>query len=218
MLFLDVFPLKAQFFDRFQYWVKIGFFFKLWQKGLWTYNKNKGIQWEFQAMDGAQVQAPLGGTVTGPAYKFRGKTGTTRSLLTDARGTPLALIIGPANINDFQLARKTLESFIVERPNHYIVTQHLCLDAGYDYLEIDILATSKGYIPHTRRKEEQINHSYIPIKKPRRWVVERTHSWMNAFRRIFIRWERKAENYFALLAFSCAWISFRNAGIVAPFK
>ena len=32
-------------------------------------------------------------------------------------------------------------------------------------------------------------------RKVRRWVVERTHSWMNRFRRILIRWEKKPENY-----------------------
>jgi putative transposase len=41
--------------------------------------------------------------------------------------------------------------------------------------------------------------------------VERTHSWMNRFRRLLIRWEKKVENYLALLHFASAWISFRAA-------
>jgi len=44
-------------------------------------------------------------------------------------------------------------------------------------------------------------------------VVERTHSWMNRFRRILIRWEKKASNYLALPHFSCAWITYKCAGI-----
>ena len=47
----------------------------------------------------------------------------------------------------------------------------------------------------------------------RRWVVERTHSWMNRFRRILIRWEKKPENYIAFLHFACALIAFRAAGL-----
>ena len=35
----------------------------------------------------------------------------------------------------------------------------------------------------------------IPKYRARRWVVERTHSWMNRFRRLLIRWEKKEDNY-----------------------
>lgn len=44
-------------------------------------------------------------------------------------------------------------------------------------------------------------------QRARRWVVERTHSWLNRFRRILVRWEKKAENYIALLHFACALIA-----------
>jgi leucyl-tRNA synthetase len=48
----------------------------------------------------------------------------------------------------------------------------------------------------------------------RRWVVERTHSWLNRFRRILIRWEKKAANYLALLHLACAIITYRRAGVL----
>jgi transposase len=50
-------------------------------------------------------------------------------------------------------------------------------------------------------------------KRARRWIVERTHSWMNRFRRILIRWEKKPENYIAFWHFACALIAFRAAGL-----
>ncbi|MEQ5056098.1 IS5/IS1182 family transposase, partial [Klebsiella michiganensis] len=34
----------------------------------------------------------------------------------------------------------------------------------------------------------------------------RTHSWMNCFRRVLTRWEKKTENYEAMLYFSCGLI------------
>ena len=40
-----------------------------------------------------------------------------------------------------------------------------------------------------------------------------THSWLNRFRRLLIRWEKKVENYLAMLHFACAWITFRAAGV-----
>ena len=45
-------------------------------------------------------------------------------------------------------------------------------------------------------------------------MVERTHSWMNRFRRVLIRWEKKVENYFGMLHFVCAWITYRSAGLL----
>ena len=49
--------------------------------------------------------------------------------------------------------------------------------------------------------------------KARRWVVERAHSWMNRFRRLLVRWEKKPENYLAFLHFACGLIAFRAAGL-----
>lgn len=46
-----------------------------------------------------------------------------------------------------------------------------------------------------------------------RWVVERTHSWMNRFRRLLLRWEKKPENYVGLLHFVRGIITFRFVGL-----
>ena len=50
--------------------------------------------------------------------------------------------------------------------------------------------------------------------KARRWVVERTHSWTNRFRRILVRWDKSPRNYIAFLHFACALIAFRAAGLL----
>ena len=42
--------------------------------------------------------------------------------------------------------------------------------------------------------------------KARRWVVERTHSWMNRFRRVLIRWDKKVRNDLGFLHLACAYI------------
>lgn len=46
---------------RFQQWVQAGVFAKLWEAGLTEYDELKGLQWRWQAMDGAMTKAPLGG-------------------------------------------------------------------------------------------------------------------------------------------------------------
>ena len=37
---------------------------------------------------------------------------------------------------------------------------------------------------------------------------------MNRFRRILIRWEKKPENYMAMLHFACALITYRALGLM----
>lgn len=120
-----------------------------------------------------------------------------------------------ANRHDMKLTKPTLESFIVERPQPTEkAPQNLCLDKGYDYPEVEELVEDFGYTAHIRsRGEETQDKKRIPGYRARRWVVERTHSWLNRFRRLLIRWEKKVENYLAMLHFACAWITFRAAGL-----
>lgn len=93
--------------------------------------------------------------------------------------------------------------------------QHLCLDKGYDYPEVRELVASWGYTAQIRsRGEERVAKGAVPGYRARRWVVERTHSWLNRFRRLLIRWEKRLDNYLAMLHFACAWITYRAAGVI----
>ena len=90
----------------------------------------------------------------------------------------------------------------------------VCMDKGYDFPGIRELVEEYGYTAHIRRRgEENIGMKEIPDYRARRWVVERTHSWLNRFRRMLIRWEKKIENYCAMLHLACAWITFGAAGL-----
>ncbi len=87
--------------------------------------------------------------------------------------------------------------------------QGLCLDAGYDYDEVREIAWESGYTTHIRSRGEEKKAGEAG-KKARRWVVERTHSWLNRYRRLLIRWEKKARNYLAMLHFACALITWNQ--------
>jgi putative transposase len=52
--------------DRFQEWREAKVFAQLWQAGLLLYDELKGLEWEWQAMDGTMTKAPLGGKRHGP--------------------------------------------------------------------------------------------------------------------------------------------------------
>ena len=92
--------------------------------------------------------------------------------------------------------------------------QHLCLDKGYDFEEVRALAAAFGFTAHIRsRGEEAQAKEKKPGQKARRWVVERTHSWMNRFRSLLVRWAKKPANYLGLLHFAAGLISYRAAGL-----
>ena len=145
----------------------------------------------------------------------RSKQGTKRSLLVEGGGVPVALSVAGANRNDFKLLEQTLQSFAQEKPAPTKTKpQHMLLDKGYDSAEVRAILQAHGLIAHIRsRGEEKAAKQKQPGKKARRWVVERTHSWMNRFRSILTRWCKKERNYLGMLYFVCGLISYRAAGL-----
>ena len=156
-----------------------------------------------------------GGKSTGPNPTDRAKAGTKRSLLVEGNGIPIAVTVDGANRHDMKMAPVTLQSIVIGRPEPTARSpQHMCLDKAYDFPEIYELLEEYGYTAQIRsRGEEYDDKMNIPGYRARRWVVERTHSWMNRFRRLLIRWEKKEESYIAMLHFACAWITYRAGGI-----
>ena len=197
--------------DRFQEWRKEGVFEKLWRAGVLEYDEKIGLDWEWQSIDGAISKAPLGEKGTGPNPTERGKSGTKRSLLTEGHGVPIGLAVEGANRHDMKLTGPTLEAMVVERPEPTEeAPQHLCPDKGSDYPQVRALVAAWGYTAHIRTGGEEAQEKRkMPGYRARRWVVERTHSWLNRFRRLLIRWEKKV--YLAMLHFACAWITFQAA-------
>ncbi|EFH88305.1 transposase IS4 family protein [Ktedonobacter racemifer DSM 44963] len=156
------------------------------------------------------TKAPFGHAATGPNPTDRGKLGTKRSLLTDGAGIPLALIIEGANSHDMKQLSATLDGIVIARPESgEEQPQHLCLDAGYAYPVNREEAENHHYVPHIRsRGQEKQEKIVIPGHRARRWVVERTHSWINRSRRLLVRWKKKSENYLAFLYLACAQLIF----------
>jgi putative transposase len=128
---------------------------------------------------------------------------------------PLGVAVAGANEHDKWLVGETLRSQPVLGPEPTEeAPQHFCADKGYDYEDVRAVVEIWGYTAHIKaRGVEAREKREIPGYRARRWVVERTHSWMNRFRRLLIRWEKKARNYVGLLHFACAWITFRAAGV-----
>lgn len=137
-------------------------------------------------------------------------------MLTDAKGIPLSVQADGAQRHDVKLARPTIENIILKKPRvQKWHKQHLCLDAAYVGDEVRELASEFNFTLHVRPRGEEANLIKRNARfKARRWVVERTISWLNRFRGILIRWEKKATHYLAMLHLACAIITWRSTGLL----
>jgi transposase len=124
---------------------------------------------------------------------------------------PIGLGIGGANTHDQKLLFATLDSAPVRRPKRSQRRRHMCLDKGYDSNDIRKRLRRRGYTPHIKSRGEERSEKRSRGKRARRWVVERVASWLNRYRRILVRWEKKVVNYEALLHLVFAHILWRNS-------
>jgi putative transposase len=133
-----------------------------------------------------------------------------QSLLVEADGGPLAITIAGANVPDAQLLDATIRAVVLERPEPEPgFPQHLCLDKGYDNETGWGACIDHDYDPHIALIRDEPPER-PKAHKPRRWVVERTLAWLSKCRGILIRYEKKAENYLAMLQFACGLLWFRR--------
>jgi len=117
------------------------------------------------------------------------------------------------------MLQDTLEAVVVEPPNPVKeLTQHLCLDKGFDNPTGEAAAQVFCYVPHIRRiGEEKLDQSGRKKHPARRWVVERTLAWLSKCRAILIRYNKKSCNYLGLIKLACALLWFRRAHAIQAF-
>jgi transposase len=117
--------------------------------------------------------------------------------------------VAGANRHDSKLLAATLDQVMVARPAAGL--QHLCADAGYKGEPALQAIQARGYLPHVRqRKEEAAAKREQPSFKARRWVVERTHSWLNRSRKLLVSFEKSEASYRALLSLAAALICWKQ--------
>ena len=128
----------------------------------------------------------------------------------------MGLAVDGANRPDMKMVEETLASIPLERPEPTVEEpQGLCLDRGYAYDEVQEIAEEFHFTTHLPAdKAEAQKVKRKAGHKARRWVVERTHSWMNRFRGVLIRWCKKAKNYIALLHMAFAFIIYRRMELI----
>ena len=108
-----------------------------------------------------------------------------------------------------KLLKATLDAIVFEIPDAGAAhEQNICLDAGYDFEDCRDELKARGLTAHIVPRDKEARLIKAERERPvgyraRRWVVERTHSWMNRFRRLLIRWEKKVKNYLGFCQLAC---------------
>jgi transposase len=150
------------------------------------------------------------GPDTGPNPTDRGKPGTKRHLVTDARGTPLGLCLSGANRHDSVMMAQTLDAIPPlrngrrGRPRRRPDKLHA--DKAYDARARRQECRARGIVPRIARRGVE---SSARLGR-HRWVVERTHAWFNRFRRLPIRYERRADIYEAFTSLAASLITLNQ--------
>jgi transposase len=184
-------------------WIKAGLFARLKQIALEAYDRLIGLALSDIAVDGCITKAPGGGQVAGPSPVDRRKQGMKRSLLVEGHGIPLGRVLAGANRHDSPLLAPTLDQLDDLGPLPETITVHL--DSGYDSGKTRDLLTERGLHGEIAHKGDN-----APIQASRRWHIERTNAWHNAFNRLQRCHERREIVINAFFDLADSIITLRN--------
>jgi hypothetical protein len=162
---------------RLKEWAAAGVSEQVHALALAAYDRMVGLELDDLAVDGCITKAPSGGEVAGRSPVDRGKQGLKRSVVTDGHGIPLHLVAAGAHRHDAPLLAPTLAGLDKLDGLPDDATVHL--DRGYDGRPTRALLDALGLDGAIARKGVP-----APIQAGSRWVVERTHSWMNGYAKL----------------------------------
>jgi transposase len=150
-----------------------------------------------------------GGAATGPSPVDRGRAGSKHHLLVDQSGIPLAFALTGSNRNDVTRLIPLLDAVppvagLPGRPRRR--PERLLADRGYDHDKYRRLVWERGIKPVIARRQSEHGSNL----GRHRWVVERTFAWLHQFKRLLVRYDRRADIHHAFLALGCCLVCFRR--------
>jgi transposase len=188
---------------RVRYWAPLGIAEQVHALALEAYDRMIGLELGELSVDGRVTKAPSGGEAAGRSPVDRGKQGLKRSVATAAAGVPLGIVSAGAHRHDSPLLVPTLEAAknqVGELPEHVNVS----LDRGYDGHRTRAALGELGFTAEIARKGVP-----APIQAGKRWVVERSHAWMNGFGKLRRCTEKRSRIVDFYLYLSAAIVTLR---------
>ncbi len=125
--------------------------------------------------------------------------------MVDREGTPLGVTLSGANRHDSMMLAPTLDAVPGVRrgrgrPRRRLVKLHA--DKGYDHKRCRRECRARSITPRIARRGVESSQKL----GRHRWVVERTFAWLARFRRLAVRYERRADIHMAFLKLGCALV------------
>ena len=149
------------------------------------------------------------GSATGPSPVDRARNGSKHHLLVDATGIPLAWTLTGGNRNDVTQLVPLVDRVPpvrgkVGRPRRR--PDRVTADRGYDHDKYRRELRRRGITPEIARRRTEHGSGLGRY----RWVVERTFAWLHQFKRLLVRYDRRAEIHEAFLALGCCVVCYRR--------
>lgn len=145
----------------------------------------------------------------GPNPTDRGKPGTKRHVIVDRQGIPLATRLTGANRHDSAVFEDVVDAILPIRRRRGRPRQRpakLHADKAYDIPRCRIALTRRHIKIRIARKGVESSERL----GRHRWVVERTLAWLNRYRRLTVRYDRRDDIHQAFLTLGCSLICFNR--------
>jgi transposase len=147
----------------------------------------------------------------------RGK-GSKLMVLADGKGTPLGILVEKASPAEVKLLERTLDSVKVKKRRGVRRRPHkperLIADRAYDSNPARALLVKREIEPIIPRRKNNRVATHQDGRKlrryRRRWIIERTNSWLQNFRRLVVRYEHRVKNFEALVHLACALVTMKR--------
>ncbi|WP_211227005.1 IS5 family transposase [Amycolatopsis benzoatilytica] len=188
---------------RFTQWTEQGLWRELHHVLLDELGSRGLLDWSRAIVDGACVRAKKGGSLTGPSPVDRGKPGSKIHVLSDRGGLPLTVAISAANTHDSHALKPLVMAIPAvksRRGPRRGRPGKLHADKAYDQPALRRWVAAHGIGVRIARKGIE---SAEKLGK-HRWVIERTMAWFTGYRRLTLRYERKAGHFLAFLQLGAA--------------
>jgi transposase len=193
--------------NRLQEWQAAGVWNAVHEVLLGKLRRADEIDFSRFIVDTAHVRAVGGGDETGPSPVDRAKKGSKHSLLTDAQGVPLVIVVTPANLPDSQQTVFMVDAVppIAGKPGHPRKRpDRVTGDRGFDSEAERTKLRERGIDPELAKRRTP-NGSGLGVF---RWVVERTISWFHQFRRLRVRYDHRDDIHEGLCTVAEVLITF----------
>src|SRR5947209_15063853 len=199
------YPPRSTCHDRLQLWIQSGVFKAVLDNVAADLQAAGLLDLRECFIDGTFAPAKRGGPAVGKTKKGKG---SKMMAIVEAGGLPVAITIDSANPHEVKLVEQTLEARFVEA-----LPERLIGDNAYDSDALDANLAAQGIeviAPHRSNRQHKTQDGRPLRRQKTRYKVERFFAWLQAFRRLLVRWEVKAANYLGFVNLACVLILLRR--------